>query len=220
MNNKRLDKYICPECGNIFYGYDYDLCRVNDQCVSSGEILKELYVFADCFSHANGKPGQFGGFTTLITNERFDLEDEFNIEKTIQKAFNGTTNNYNELAGVVYGLCEVTTLPHIDEGVIHKITVVSDSEYVIKGAGERMYKWKRDGWTNTTGKVKNLELWQKMLEVVSYIKTELHIELVFQHQKGHKGKAIPKDENPIIYLQEQCDTMSVALKDKLKKARK
>lgn len=214
--NRPIEKYICKQCHRPYLGYDYGLCDKCD-CVESGIKTDTLFIISDCFSYANGKPEQFSGYYTLICNDRFDIEDEFNIEKSLYKAFNGTTNNYGELRGVLDGLIEFVNGEDFQiKSWCKNIIVVSDSEYVIKGAGERMWKWKEKGWKNSSGEVKNLDLWKKLMEVVITIKRDLNINIVFKHQKGHVDKNRTKQEDPLVYLQEMCDTKAVEIKEKIR----
>lgn len=208
---KRLEKYICKDCNKAFYEYDYNLCPHCDS-VQSGDKTNTLYIIADCFSYHNGKPDQMAGYATIVCNDRFDLDDKFNIEYVNRKAFEGTTNNFGELMGVIDGLAYFIN-EELHE-VYDNVKVISDSQYVIFGADHRMYKWRAAGWRNTMGEVKNKEMWITMMEAVETIKS-MGINLEFIHQKGHVGKTITKEEDPIIYLQEKCDTIAVDLKNKL-----
>lgn len=214
--NTRVEKYICRDCHRAFYEYNNNLCPYCDS-IQSGERTSTLYIISDCFSSRNGKQGQFSGYTTIVFNDRFDLEDKYNIEYFNQKAFDGTTNNYGELMGILDGLAY-----YLNEEVYEvydKVIVLSDSEYVILGIRDRMEKWRAKNWTNSCGKVKNLELWQKAWDLVQAIKqTGTNIE--FRHQKGHLGKNITKEDNPLIYFQEKCDTHSTRLKQKIESSRK
>ena len=214
IKGKKLEKYICKDCHQTFFNYDYNLCPYCDS-MNSGDISNTVYIFADCFSYANGKPDQFSGYTTIVTNDRFDLEDKYNIEYINRKGFNGTTNNYGEMMGIIDGL--VYFINEYDDlyETVDKLIVISDSEYAILGARDRMDRWKAKGWKNTTGEVKNKELWIKMYELVNIIKNDIGINLEFRHQKGHAGKDISKNDNPIIYIQEKCDSMSTELKEKI-----
>jgi ribonuclease HI len=213
---KKLQKYICKDCNRAFYEYDHNLCHLEGcDSIQSGDVTETLYIFADCFSHNNNnKPGipRFSGYTTIITNDRFDLEDKFNIEYINRKGFDDTTNNFGEMMGVLDGL---TYFLNEEEYEVYKnVIVISDSEYVILGARDRMDKWRAKGWKNTTGEVKNKELWIRMWELVQAMK-KTGVKLEFRHQKGHVGKEVTKKEDPIIYLQEKCDTLSVELKDQI-----
>ena len=212
-NNQERNKYLCNKCSRTFFSNESECPYCNSKDLYSTDTL---YIFSDCFSYHNGKPDQMSGYTTIVTNERFDLEDSINIEYIERKAFNNTTNNFGELMGVLSGLAYfINNENHI---AYKNVKVISDSEYVILGCRERMYKWRRNGWTNTSGKVKNLEIWKSLYEATMIIK-EMNINLEFIHQKGHEGKNISKEDNPIIYLQEKCDTLSVELKNKIVKSR-
>lgn len=206
-------KYVCESCGSVFYTDDK-----NNTCPKCGSsnyetgISRELYIFSDCFSYHNGKPDQMAGFCTIITNDRFELEDNKNIECVIRKAFNGKTNNYGELLGVLMGLEYL--LNNDNPCFYDNVTVISDSEYVILGCRERMYRWKNKGWKNTSGSVKNLELWKKVYDDILSLRN-MGINLTFKHQKGHLGKTVSKEENNLIYLQEKCDSLAVDLKEKI-----
>lgn len=85
-----------------------------------------------------------------------------------------TTNNRMELTAVIEAL---QSLKHTSRVCIH-----TDSQYVLKGITEWLPNWKRRGWrTSANAPVKNLDLWQRLDELVS------------QHQvdwlwvKGHNG---------------------------------
>lgn len=210
---KILRKYICKDCHQAFYNYDYNLCPFCDS-VQSGKESKILYIIADCFSYNNGKPNQMSGYTTIVCNDRFDLPDKFNIEYVNRKAFDGTTNNYGEMMGVLDGL-DYFLAEEIYE-CYDKLIVISDSEYCILGARDRMEKWRSKGWKNTSGEVKNKDLWILMWDLVQEVK-KTGVELEFRHQKGHVGKEIPKEEDPIVYLQERCDLWSTQLKESILK---
>ena len=107
-----------------------------------------------------------------------------------------TTNNRMELLAVVEGLSALkrpTT-----------IRLVSDSTYVLNGLSKWMSSWKANGWRRKEkgrwAEVKNLDLWQKLDELVS-----LH-EVEVDWIKGHAGHK----EN------ERCDELAVAEWRKLK----
>ena len=85
-----------------------------------------------------------------------------------------TTNNRMELTAVIEAL---QSLKRTSRVCIH-----TDSQYVLKGITEWLPNWKRRGWrTSANAPVKNLDLWQRLDELVS------------QHQvdwlwvKGHNG---------------------------------
>lgn len=89
-------------------------------------------------------------------------------------AFRHSTNNRMELLAVIRAL---ESLPPGS-----KVTVIADSEYVIKGATVWAHNWSKNGWVTYTGTaVKNRDLWEVMLTWLS-----VH-SVTFQHVKGHSG---------------------------------
>ena len=86
----------------------------------------------------------------------------------------GTTNNRMEMQAVI------EALRMLEIGA--KITICSDSEYVIKGVTQWSRNWVRNGWVTRDGApVKNAELWRELLDLY-----RLH-EVKFVHVKGHSG---------------------------------
>ncbi|MBI1967430.1 MAG: ribonuclease HI [Gemmatimonadetes bacterium] len=73
-----------------------------------------------------------------------------------------TTNNRMALAGAI------ATLEWLRRQWRHAgVTYVSDSEYLVKGMNEWMPAWKARGWKKRNGPIENLELWQKLDQVVA-----------------------------------------------------
>jgi ribonuclease HI len=169
---------------------------------------KKLYIFSDAGSYHNGKPDQLGSCSALIVNEDWELEHK------MAKAFDGSTNNFNEIMGVLIGLEYVLN----NRPDVNSIEVISDSEYVIKGANERLIKWIKAGWKNSSGPVKNRELWEAMYGYITHCARN-RMGLKFTWQRGHSGKNITLEENPIIYYQEKADTLAVLCKEKALLAR-
>ena len=165
-----------------------------------------IKVFSDCGSYNNGyrdpsKP-MFGSIGVVVINEKDEI-----IYKNV-KVFEDKTNNYCELLGMLDGLIyAVNNYPN------ESIDVYSDSEYVIKGASERVSKWKRMGWKNSNGPVKNKELW----EIVAKI-NETGFDINYNWVRGHQGKKTTKDDNYFVYYQEMCDSLAVEIIDKKVKA--
>ena len=101
-----------------------------------------------------------------------------------------TTNNRMELRAVVEGLSALKRPT--------SIKIVSDSSYVLNGLSKWMKSWKANGWRRREkgrlAEVKNLDLWQKLDELIS-----LH-DVDFEWIKGHAGH--PQNE--------RCDELAVA----------
>lgn len=109
-----------------------------------------------------------------------------------------TTNNKMELSAAIAGLRAV-----VDAG-INDVTVVSDSEYLIKGMTEWLPEWERRGWKTWTGQaVKNQDLWQQLASLSKGRNVR------WQWIKGHAGH--PENE--------RCDLVATASARRAARAR-
>lgn len=85
-----------------------------------------------------------------------------------------TTSNQMELMAAIKGL-ERLTMPSV-------VTVVSDSQYVVKGMSSWLPGWEAKGWKTSDGKpVKNVDLWQRLKEAAK------GHTVTWQWVKGHAG---------------------------------
>jgi ribonuclease HI len=170
--------------------------------------MTKIYIFTDAASYHNGKPDQLGSCSAIFVDENWKELGR------VAKAFDNTTNNYNEVMGALMGLDMVIN----NSTGITEVEVVSDSEYVVKGASERLLKWIKAGWRNSGGPVKNRELWEAMHKYISYF-AKKRMGLKFKWYKGHLGKNITLEEDPYAYYQEQADSLAVEYKERALQAR-
>lgn len=82
-----------------------------------------------------------------------------------------------ELGAVIGALAYMLDHPELGKDV----TVVSDSEYVVKGASIWLNGWKLKNWKSTTGPVKNKILWEAIDEL------KKHLNITWTWVKGHTG---------------------------------
>lgn len=98
-----------------------------------------------------GNPGP-GGWAAILR------DGASGKEKRISGGERETTNNRMELMGVIRGL-EALKQPC-------RATIVSDSQYVVKGLNAWLSGWLLRGWKSSTGApVKNRDLWQRLVEL-------------------------------------------------------
>ncbi len=122
----------------------------------------ELYTDGACLG--NPGPGGWG----------YILRHADGLEQISTGGEVSTTNNRMELLAVLEAL---EGLPRSS-----RVTIYSDSEYVLKGLNEWMPNWKIKGWKKSNGKpVLNLDLWIR-LETQS----QRH-QLTTHWVKGHAG---------------------------------
>lgn len=90
-----------------------------------------------------------------------------------------TTNNRMELTAAIEALLAIDD---IHMGRRQQITVVSDSQYLIKGVTEQAEDWKFRNWRTSANKpIKNKDLWVKLLSVVA------RHDIEWSWVKGHTG---------------------------------
>jgi ribonuclease HI len=124
-------------------------------------------IYADGASKGNGKAGARGGWGFSAEFSNGQVQENFGGETP-------ATNNQMELTAVIQALnC-------LDQK--HSVTMVTDSQYVVKGMSEWMSGWKRRGWKSSTGEVvKNIDLWKEL------DKASAQHAVTWQWVRGHCG---------------------------------
>ncbi len=113
----------------------------------------------------SGNPGP-GGWAALLCWKGH--------EKEISGGEYDTTNNRMEMMAVIMGL-EAITKPA-------RVTVHSDSKYVIEGVEKWLSGWKMRGWKTADKKpVKNQDLWERIDSAIA------RHQVTFHWIKGHAG---------------------------------
>ena len=138
--------------------------------------MKNVDIYTD--GACSGNPGKGGYCAILIYN---------GVEKIVCGSEDDTTNNRMELLAVIKGLdalkepCEVN--------------LYSDSQYFIDAFNQGwLANWQANGWKTASKKeVKNVDLWQKLVELSSIHK------LTYIKVKGHA-------DNP---YNNRCDKIAV-----------
>lgn len=118
-----------------------------------------IEIYTDGACSVNTGKGGWGVYIVLPSGEEIKLSG--NSENT--------TNNQMEMTAVVEALSYFKTKK--------KITIFSDSNYVIKGITEWMDGWKKRDWK----KVKNVKYWRKIDILNNYHQVK------WQHVPAHIG---------------------------------
>ena len=135
--------------------------------------MSVVEIYTDGACRGNPGPGGWAAFLSLNGTER-----------EISGAEPATTNNRMELTAVIRAL-EALKRPV-------PALIFTDSEYVRRGVTEWMDGWKARGWrTASRQPVKNLDLWQRLHELVGKHKASGH-SLEWRWVKGHSG--VPGNE--------------------------
>lgn len=148
---------------------------------SSSSSLPFVQIFTD--GACRGNPGP-GGWGCILRHPATGTEKELSGGEAL------TTNNQMELQAVISGLEALKSRSEVE--------VVTDSSYVAQGCSTWLSGWKKNGWRRKEGNswkpVKNVELWQKLDQLLSTHKVR------FVHVRGHMGH--PENE--------RCDELAVA----------
>lgn len=124
---------------------------------------ESLEIFTDGACRGNPGPGGWGVLLRMGSQE-----------KELWGGEPATTNNRMELTAAIRAL-EALKRPV-------KARIYTDSQYVLKGINTWIHAWKKNGWRTSDKKaVKNVELWQELVQIA-----KLH-ELEWVWVKGHAG---------------------------------
>jgi len=140
-----------------------------------------ITIFTD--GSARGNPGP-GGWGVIIAKE-FDVREIGGFDPY-------TTNNKMEL------MAAIEALKSLEFGV--KVTLYSDSEYVVKGMTEWIADWQKRGWKTAAKKpVENQDLWRDLLSASQGKNIE------WRYVAGHSGNE----------ANERCDEIATKFADGL-----
>ena len=130
----------------------------------------EIYV-----DGGNSLKNRIGGCAAIVTKDNVIIAE-------LSEAYSGdnVTNNTMELGGMILACRFMLDHPELGKDV----TIISDSEYVVLGARDRLDRWISRGWKNTGGQVKNRVLW----EAIAWLKTQLNI--TWKWTKGHESNRL------------------------------
>lgn len=125
-----------------------------------------IFVYTDGGSVGNPGPGGYGVV----------MRDGDRVQE-LSRGYRLTTNNRMELMGVLAGL-ELAAKQDRNRSAV----VVSDSRYVVDAVTKKwLERWAASGWISNKRRVKNVDLWERILESTEDRDVE------FRWVKGHSG---------------------------------
>jgi len=143
--------------------------------------MTEVEIFTDGACKGNPGPGGWGAL--IRAGEK---------EKELSGGEALTTNNRMELMAAIEGL-NALKRPC-------RVIVSTDSNYVKDGITKWVHGWKRNGWRTADRKpVKNVELWQALLEAAARHQVE------WRWVRGHNGH--PENERADALACAAAETM-------------
>jgi ribonuclease HI len=132
-----------------------------------------IVVFTDGASKGNPGPGGWG---VIIATPQGHVTELGGGAVT-------TTNNKMELTGAIAALSYLS-------GTTGRVSIYTDSTYVIQGISAWVHNWKRRGWkTSIGGEVLNRDLWERLDQLVSARGARA---ITWHYVRGHVG--IPGNE--------------------------
>jgi len=145
--------------------------------------MDEVEIFTD--GACSGNPGP-GGWGAIMRSK--------GTEKELSGGEKDSTNNRMEMMAVIAAL-EALKRPC-------KVTITTDSQYVMKGMTEWLVGWKKRNWLTASKKpVKNVELWQRLDKAIN------GHDVKWKWVRGHQGHV----EN------ERADKLAVAAREHIAK---
>ncbi|MEZ6137492.1 MAG: ribonuclease HI [Pirellulaceae bacterium] len=158
-----------------------------DAAAADSVALRQVTLFTDGACSRNPGPG---GWAFILRDAKTRKE------LTGSGGDSETTNNRMELQAVIEGLRSLKKSC--------RVSLYSDSKYVLQGLQSWMPGWKKKGWVRMEGgrqkPIKNVELWQQLDKLIA------KHQLSFHHVKGHSGH--PENE--------RCDVMAVEASQKFR----
>jgi len=151
-----------------------------------------ITIYTDGSSRGNPGPG---GYAAVISYKKVVNSEEKDWVTEIGGREDHTTNNRMELTAVIRAL-EFS----ISNFQFSKITIHTDSKYVMQGITEWIHNWVAKGW-RTAGKkpVLNQDLWQELLDVSS------NLDIRWEYVAGHTGD----------HGNERADTIATSFADSM-----
>lgn len=165
-----------PSCNGLYNGEISDIiepcpvCNENRMRVVTpgrrrGFDTSALAVFTDGACRNNGRHDAQASIGVF-----FGPGADRNFSSTLDDSFPATNQAAEILAAIA--AIEMTT-EYYSEKKICKLLIVTDSEYVVKGISDWIWKWKTNGWRTAKGEpVVNKELFQRLDGVVSDIEAK------------------------------------------------
>ncbi len=142
----------------------------------------EIIAYTDGSAVVRGEMAGAGGFGTYFPKH---LSGE---AKAYSLGFKETKTGRMEISALYYAIASMPI--KYNSKVV--LIVYSDSEYVVKSFTEnRLTKWIRNGWRNSSGNVKNRDLWEAVLTALN---KRTYLTLEMRHIRSHQ---VEKEKDPI-----------------------
>lgn len=147
----------------------------------------QVIIFSDGSSRGNPGPGGWGAVLVF-------LDGKNDVVKELGGGGEETTNNRMELTAAIEAFVFLKK-----KGVRSRLTLYTDSSYLLNGATLWLPSWQRNNWkTKTKQDVLNRDLWEKLSLAIEGVSCD------WKQIKGHAGVA----------GNERCDVIATAFADR------
>ena len=161
--------------------------------------MQQVIAYTDGSAVVRGKSKGHGGFGTYFPS----LDGE---RKAFSLGFTDTKTGRMEITALYYAIDAIVSKEAL------KLIVYSDSEYVVKSFTEgRLERWVKAGWKNSSGDVKNKDLWQA---VRGALRSRPKLQLEMIHIRSHQVEK-EKDKTKKSQLMKDPHIIGNLVADKL-----
>ena len=150
--------------------------------------------------------------STLVQSCNFPLSIAFNTASSTSYTNTNCAARLEEVEGTADGLrrseeelpatspqtnhtadlVAVIAVPRCFETSVCKVCVITDSEYIVLGAGEVARKWQQNGWVGSRRPLMNVGLWVELPDMLSHMGDRVQWVQVPSHV-GLEGNEIVND---------------------------
>jgi ribonuclease HI len=166
-------------------------------------VQMNMIIFTD--GSSRGNPGN-GGYAGIILAQG-DVVSTNVIE--LGGRDEHTTNNRMEMTGALMSLRylnkNLNKLFSAKKGSV-KVTLYTDSAYLLNGATKWSFGWKKNNWISSQKEeVLNRDIWEALLAEIDALEKNKSFEVVLKWKlvKGHSG----------LSLNERCDVIATSFAD-------
>jgi ribonuclease HI len=159
----------------------------NEEEVEVNRMRQHIHIVTD--GSAIGNPGP-GGWAAVLSCGRNRWR--------ISGAAENTTANEMELTAAIEALKSIE--------IGSRVTLCSDSEYLIRGMRHLADRWLQQGWRNTRGRpLRDQNLWQNLL----ILRSNHFIE--WQWVRGHNGHPRQTEADALAYMEARREWLTQRL---------
>lgn len=172
----------------------YVACEEDHACISCDRItphIDSIFIEVDGACRGNGTPSAKAAIGVYVGET-----SSFNQSLLLHEP--RVTNQIAELSAGIVALeqaIEIMRTKALGQEPLHTVVIKADSEYLVKGMTEWVFKWETNGYRNAKrDPVKNSALFKRLQRLVEDLKTS-NVEVLFWHVRREMNKEADKLAN-------------------------